>query len=217
MRECGAALVHDARCLRSVPAGSERAHEQAVSGLTERVARDKHPRSALGLGWPLLIDLGLHDGLERLQLDVAEGSPLGFDPVAVLTRKESPRRDLVRNDRLGPRGSGVTSPADRLDMLDRAPSALAVDEGIGRQHECVTTRRRSQLSAFVGVKTRKHGPQPADERVDARVGGVRLLVAPERAGDFPSTDRPPTIQHQVRPELSAKASRQRGFLDHESV
>ena len=209
------ALVHHARCLRPVPAGSERAHEQAVPGFTQCVARDQHPRRTLGLGWPLLIDLGLHDGLERLQLDVGERSPLGLDPVAGFSREKPPRRDLVRDDRLGPRSGGVASPPDRLDVMDRIPGPFAIDEDVGRERERVAPGGGVQLDAW--VKATERGAQPADDRVEARVRGVRLLVAPERGGDLAATYRPSPIQYEIRPELSPEPSRQRGFVDHRRI
>src|SRR2546427_6553638 len=73
------ALLHHARGLRAVARGREGPHQEAVSRLAERIARDEAPGDPLGLGRPALIDLGLGDGLERLELDVPEDAALSLD------------------------------------------------------------------------------------------------------------------------------------------
>src|SRR5439155_437746 len=122
------ALLHHARGLRAVARGREGPHEEAVSRLAERIARDEAPGDPLGLGRPALIDLGLGDGLERLELDVPEDAALSLDPAALLAGEEAAGGDLVRDDRLGPSAADVPGATDRLHVMDRRPRPLAIDE-----------------------------------------------------------------------------------------
>src|SRR3989442_10672179 len=100
-------------------------------------------------------------------------------------------------------------------MVDRIPGPLAIDENVGGEGEHVAPGTGAQLDG--SVKATERGAQPAHERVEARVRGVGLLVAPERGGDLAATHGPSAIQHQVRPELSAEPSRQRGFVDRRLI
>src|SRR5689334_8260846 len=99
--------------------------------------------------------------------------------------------------------------------MDRVPGPLAIDENVGRERQRVASGRGAQLDGW--VKATDRGAESADECVQARVGGVRLFVTPERGGDLATTHGPPAVQDQVRPELSTEPSRQRGFVDDRRI
>src|SRR5206468_5620072 len=119
--ERGAALSHHAYRLRPIPARGECTHEKAVSRFAKCVSGDEAPRHALSLLRARLVDLGIADRLQRLQLDVAERPSFRFDPFAVLARKESACGDLVRDHRFRPCPADVALPADGTNMIDRRP------------------------------------------------------------------------------------------------
>jgi len=203
------------RGLRGISAGSERAHEETVPALAKRVDRQELAADAFGIIRPVPLDLRVADGFEGLDLDVAKDPPLSFDPRAVLAGKQPSRRDLVRDHRLGPRFRVVALAPEALDVVDRRPRAFAVDEDVGGQAQRVRAGGGSEHD--LGGDRRHRRANAARERVEARVGGLGRVVAPEHFVELCAPDGSPPIEHEVDPQPAAEPSWKHGLVEDAPV
>ncbi len=209
-----AALLHHPRDMSEIAPSGECAHQEAVAWLVQRVKKHQVLRFPLGKISIAAGKICLNSAIQRPHPQLSKKLALPSDPRQIVIAEEPSRGDFHRDPCFSKRRTRLALTEGSLGIVERGAHSFSIDHGPLGNNELILShfpanRERRKITSDRG----QHRSQPADERAQGCVPGIRDILAPDRAREVFPAHGPLTAQHEKGPQAPALPGR-KGSLAH---